>query len=334
MPFGLTNAPAVFQRLMQRVLDGLNPGDGPEFVEVYIDDILVFSCTMTEHVNHLCQVLERLRGAQLRLKPVKCHFLRQSIEYLGHVITPDGLKPSSKQVAAVHEFPVPENVTQVRQFLGLSSYYCRFINKFAEVALPLHALTRKNVEFEWTPDCQRAFETLKEKLIQAPVLAYPDFERSFVLETDASAKGLGAVLSQRQDDSQLHLVAYASRALSAPERNYGISELETLAVVWAIQHFHAYLYGHHVTVVTDHSAVCAILETPSPSGKHARGWLKIFSSGVGKVDIVYRPGHENSKADALSRNPLSSADGESGAEVQIAQVQLPTSDSPDISELL
>ena len=166
--------------------------------------------------------------------------------------------------------------------------------------------------------------------MQAPVLAYPDFERSFVLETDASVKGLGAVLSQKQDDSQLHLVAYASRALSTPERNYGISELETLAVVWAIQYFHAYLYGHKVTVITDHSAVRAILETPSPSGKHARWWLKIFSSGVGKVDIVYRPGRENLRADALSRNPMSSTDGRSDNGVQIASVRLPTDDSPDI----
>lgn len=119
--------------------------------------------------------------------------------------------------------------------------------------------------------------------MEAPVLTYPNFEHSFILETDASMKGLGAVLSQKSDDGRSHPIAYTSRALAAPEKNYGISALETLAVVWAIQHFHAYLYGHEVVVVTDHSAVRAILEVLSPSGKHARWWLKVFASGVGKV---------------------------------------------------
>jgi len=305
MPFGLTNAPAVFQRLMQKVLSGLNPDEGPDFVEVYIDDVLIFSRTMQDHLNHLRQVLERLRRAGLKLKPSKCHFIRQSVEYLGHVITPQGLKANPKQVSAVRDFPVPQSVTQVRQFLGLTSYYRRFVKQFAKIASPLHSLTRKDVMFDWTEECQIAFESLKEQLAQAPVLAYPDFERPFVLETDASVKGLGAVLSQQHNDHHLHPVAYASRSLSAPEKNYSITELETLAVVWAIQHYHPYLYGHEVTVVTDHSAVKAVLGTPSPSGKHARWWLKVFGSGVGQVHIVYRPGRENTRADALSRNPVS-----------------------------
>ena len=126
-----------------------------------------------------------------------------------------------------------------------------------------------------------------------PVLVYPNFDQSFVLETDASIKGLGTVLSQRQEDDQLHHVAFASCALSAAEKHYAITELETLAVVWAIQHFNAYLYGHEVTIITDHSAIKATLETPSPSGKHARWWLKVFSSGVGQVQMKYHPGREN-----------------------------------------
>ena len=123
--------------------------------------------------------------------------------------------------------------------------------------------------------------------MNAPVLVYPSFDCPFVLETDASVRGVGAVLSKKQSDQLLHPVAYASHALSAPEKNYTITELETLAVVWAIQHFRAYLYGHEVTVITDHSAVHAVLETPSPSGKHAQWWLRDFSSGIGKVMIVY-----------------------------------------------
>ena len=329
MPFGLTNAPAVFQRLMQQVLCGLNPEEGPGFVDVYIDDILIFSRTIEEHVAHLRQVFARIRAANLKLKPLKCHFLRRSIEYLGYVITPHGLQPNPQQVAAVQDFPVPENVSQVRQFIGLTSYYRRFINRFADTAAPLHGLTRKNAEFQWTPACQSAFEALKEKLVNAPVLVYPSFDRPFVLETDASVRGLGAVLSQKQSDQLLHPVAYASRALAAPEKNYAITELETLAVVWAIHHFRAYLYSHEVTVITDHSAVRAVLETPSPSGKHARWWLKVFSSGIGKVTIVYRPGRENGKADALSRN-LVTTQGEEEPETQVSQASC----YADISQLL
>ena len=299
MPFGLTNAPAVFQRLMQKVISGLNPVEGPDFVCVYIDDLLIFSCSLEEHLKHLRLVMNRLRQAKLKLKPTKCHFVRHSVEFLGHIITASGLHPNPKQIAAVQDFPRPQTIHQPRQYLGLTSYYRRFIGRFAKIAAPLYHLTKKEVKWEWSKECQLAFETLKQRLIQAPVLVYPDFEQKFILETDASLRGLGAVLSQMKE-GLLHPVSYASRSLSSPEKNYSISKLETLAVVWAIQHYRAYLYGHEVTVVTDHSAVKAILETPSPSGKHARWWLKVFGSGVKNVEIKYRPGRENVKADSLS----------------------------------
>ena len=167
-------------------------------------------------------------------------------------------------MTAVKDFPVPKNIQEVRQFIGLSSYYRRFIPHFASIAHPLHALTRKGVIFKWSAECQAAFQQLKKKLTEAPVLVYPSFEKPFVLETDASLKGLGAILAQVHGFEDLkisHPIAYASRALSPAERNYSISELETLAVVWAISHFRAYLYGHQVTVYTDHAAVKAILDT-------------------------------------------------------------------------
>ena len=267
MPFGLTNAPAVFQRLMERVLAGLNPEEGPNFVVVYIDDVLIFSRSLEEHFQHLRMVLRRIEEAGLKLKPSKCQFLRREVEYLGHLITPEGLQTNPRLVTAVKEFARPRNLQQLRRFVGLSSYYRRFIQGFSQIAQPLHALTRKGAEFRWTEECEQAMITLKARLISAPVLAYPSFDRPFVLETDASIVGLGAVLSQPQDDGQLHPVAYASRSLSAAERNYAITELETLAVVWAINHFHFYLYGHSVKVLTDHTAVKAILETPNPSGR-------------------------------------------------------------------
>ena len=198
MMFGLMNAPSVFQRLMTHVLMGLNPTDDSDFVAVHIDDVLIFSRTLEGHIEHLKLVITRLQEAGLKLKPIKCHFLREEVEYLGHVITPQGLKPTQKLTAAVAEFPVPKDLQELRHFLGLSSYYHRFIPQFARIAKPLHNLNRKDTAFLWGEDCQTAFVSLKEKLTQAPVLCYPCFCKLFVLETDASEGGLGAVLAQEQ----------------------------------------------------------------------------------------------------------------------------------------
>ena len=276
MPFRLTNAPAVFQRLMHHVISGLNAPDGKEFVTVYLDDILVFSSSLSDHFEHLQKVLSRLKSV---------------------------------------------------------NFYRRFLSGFAKIANPLHGLTTKNAPFDWTPKCETAFTTLKSKLITPPVLAYPNFEKDFTLETDASILDLGAVLAQLQEDSKSHPVAYASHALNRSEKNYSITELETLAVVWAITHFRAHLYGNNVKVVTDHSAVKSILETPNPTGKHARWWTKVFGSGVRSVSIVYRAGRENAVADALSRSPHDSPPTVGIAE---GETQVPSIDTTvaDIGSLL
>ena len=225
---------------------------------------------------------------------------------------------------------MPQNLKQLRQFLGLASYYRRFVADFSKLAQPLHRLTRKDISFEWDSVCQNAFELLKQKLIEAPVLAYPSFDKDFTLETDASTLGLGAILSQVQTDGRLHPVAYASRALSPQEANYSITELETLAVVWAITYFHTYLYGHSVTVYTDHTAVKAVLETPNPSAKHARWWTRVYGAGVKNVIIVYRSGRTNLPADALSRSPQGGAPdrGPGQDEIQVSSV------TSDVTSLL
>ena len=322
MPFGLTNAPAVFQRLMEQIVRGLNPEHGPDFVVAYIDDLLVFSETLEDHLEHLRRVLSRLMEVGLKLKPSKCKLVCGEVEYLGHVITPSGLQPNSRLVSAVREFPTPQNIQDMRRFLGLASYYRKFIAGFARIAQPLHRLTRKGADFHWSEECQSAFNELKQKLVTAPVLAYPLFDRAFTLETDASIRGLGAVLSQVQDDEQLHPIAYASRALNPQEANYSVTELETLGVVWAMSHFHHYLYGNAVTVCTDHSAVKEILGAPNPSGKHARWWMKVYGSGVRDLTIRYRAGRDNKNADALSRSPQEPAPGLDlmEGEVQVASV--------------
>ena len=222
MPFGLTNAPSTFQRLMQELLAGLNPPGGDAFVSVYIDDVLIYSRTMEDHLAHLRAVLGRLQEAGLKLKPAKCRFMCKEVEFLGHCITPMGLKTTPQLVTAILEFRRPTNARQTRQFLGLCSFYRRFIESFARIARPLHQLTKMGTTFHWTPECQAAFNTLKTKLCETPVLAYPAFDKDFVLETDASIDGIGAVLSQVQQDGCLHPVAFASRSLSSSERNYGI----------------------------------------------------------------------------------------------------------------
>ena len=239
------------------------------------------------------------------------------------MVTPEGLKVNHRLTEAVWEFPHPTDVTEVCRFLGLASYYRRFIKQFAKIAEPLRALTCKGVEFKWTTACQESMDQLKQMLVSSPVLAYPSFKKPFQLETDASVKGIGAVLSQQQDDQKFHPVAFASRSLTAAERNYSITELETLAVVWAVDHFHPYLYGNSVTIVTDHAAVRAVLQTSNPSGKHARWWTKVYGTGVEDVKIVYRAGKLNQCADALSRAPLPGAppEGIGEDEVQIAIVQ-------------
>ena len=225
------------------------------------------------------------------------------MEYLGHVLTPDGLKPNPALVSAVREFPVPTCLKELRRFLGLASYYRRFIPKFASIAQSLHHLTCKDVPFIWTEAATSAFQELKERLTTSPVLAYPSFDQDLVLETDASISGLGAVLAQVQSDGKLHPIAYASRSLSPPEKNYSVTELETLAVVWAMSNFHYYLYGHRVKVYTDHTAVRAVLDAPNLTGKHARWWTRVYGKGVKEVQIVYRAGKDNKSADALSRAP-------------------------------
>ena len=333
MPFGLCNAPAVFQRLMQRVVMGLNPEDGSAFVSVYLDDVLVFSRTLEDHLKQLDLVISRLKEVGLKLNPSKCYFMRKEVAYLGHVITSSGLKPNLQRIEAVKKYHPPKDVKELRRFLGLVSYYRQFIYGFAKIAHPLHNLTKKEQKFNWNGECQKAFDTLVLKLTQAPVLAYPQFNKSFVLETDASVTGLGAVLSQEQDDGQLHPVAYASRALSPNEKNYAITELETLAVVWAFSHFHAYLYGHEVLVFTDHTAVKTILENPSKSGKHARWWTKVYGSGIAKIEIRYRLGKENLNADALSRIPTACNTDDSPVPVLTVQVDENISEQ-NISQLL
>ena len=229
-------------------------------------------------------------------------FSREQVPYLGYVMSKRGIQVDPSKTDKVRNFPTPTDPTSVRSFVGLASYYRRFVPNFAAIATPLHHLTKKDVKFKWSNECEQAFCRLKSLLTEAPILAYPRFggEEHFLLETDASGVGLGAVLSQEQSDGKYHPVAYASRSLQPNEKNYPISELETLAIVWAVKYFRAYLLGHPCTVLTDHAACLSLLNTPRPSAKLAR-----WAMAIQEMDLLikHRSGRSNAGADALSRHP-------------------------------
>ena len=303
MSFGLCNAPSTFERLMERVLEGLHW----ETLLVYLDDIIVWGRTLSEAVARLETVLQRLRSAGLKAKPSKCDLFKTSVHYLGHVVSPDGVATEPEKVAAVKEWPTPKSVRELRSFLGLASYYRRFIHFFANRAKPLHRLLEKGKVFDWTADCQSAFDDLKGCLTSAPILAYPRMEGEFVLDTDASGFAIGAVLSQRQD-GELRVIGYASRTLSKAQRNYCVTRRELLAVVAFLKYYRHYLYGRKVRVRTDHGALRWLINFKDPEGQLAR-WLEVLSSY--DLELEHRPGNIHRNADSMSRRPCSQCGRES-----------------------
>ena len=250
MPFGLTNAPSSFQRLMACVLSGLTS----EQCLIYIDDIIVFSATFSEHLVRLRKVFQRVQDAGLKLKASKCRFVQPKVCYLGNIVSADGVEPDPAKIQAVIDYPVPTNVKELRQFLGLANYYRRFVQDYSRIASALFKLTQKAVHhsFNWTEQCTVAFKELKKKLTTPPILAFPRFDREFLLATDASDSAIGAVLSQVHDNGTEKVIAYWSRQLSKAERNYSTIEREALAIVKAVKEFYPYLYGHEFVLQTDH----------------------------------------------------------------------------------
>ena len=248
MPFGLCGAPAPFQRLMEILLAGLTW----ESCLVYLDDIIVFSRTFEEHLGRLDSVLSRIRNGGLKLKVKKCTFCAPQVKYLGHVVSKEGLRPDEDKVSAVLKFPVPQDLTQLRSFLGLIGYYRRFIQDFSTHAEPLYRLSKKNIPFVWGNEQEKAFSSMKKALTSSPVLQFPDFSLPFFVQTDASDKGFGAVLGQMRNGSEV-VVAYASKAIGATQINWSTIEKEAFAIVWAVKYFRHYLYGRSFTIYTDHN---------------------------------------------------------------------------------
>ena len=289
MPFGLTNAPAVFMDLMNRVCKPYLD----KFVIVFIDDILIYSKSKEEHEEHLKAILELLKNEKLYAKFSKCDFWIRKVQFLGHVIDSQGLHVDPAKIEAIKDWETPKTPTEIRQFLGLAGYYRRFIEGFSKIANPLTKLTQKNQKYEWGEKQEFAFQLLKQKLCSAPILALPEGMENFVVYCDASYKGLGAVLMQKEK-----VIAYASRQLKVHEKNYTTHDLELGAVVFALKIWRHYLYGTKCTVYTDHKSLQHILDQKELNMRQRR-WLELLSDY--DCEIRYHPGKANVVADALSR---------------------------------
>ena len=292
MPFGLTGAPNTFQRLMDHLFQGL------KFVLVYLDDIVVFSETITEHINHLYQVFNILIAANLKLNLEKCQLGREQIDFLGHHIDAHGISPDKTLIEKVQNFAVPTSIKQVQSFLGLASYYRKFIKNFSHIARPLTQLLQKDIKFCWNETHQESFETLKMWLVTPPILIYPDISKPFIVQTDASKFAIGGILSQLDENGYDHPIAYISRTLNKAEKNYSTIERECLAIVHACENFRHFLYGSAVTIITDHAPLQWLSSHKNTSSRLLRWALRLQDL---KMNITYKPGRKHTNADALSR---------------------------------
>jgi len=301
MPFGLTAAPATFQRLMDTVLKGLLWKN----VMVYLDDIIIYSKSWRDHVQALDDVFRRLRAANLKASASKCALGQTEMQYLGDLVTRDGILPDASNVQAVMDAAAPKTVRDVRSFLGMANYYSQFVEGFAAIARPLYRLTKKDTPFQWTDDCEDSFQALREALVSAPVLRRPDSALPYILQTDWSPVAIGAVLTQIGADKEEHPVAFASRVLRGPELKYAATEGECFAVVHFIEHFRPYLHGAHFTVQMDHWALKWLMSNEHRNGRLARWALKMQEYNF---DVLHRKGALNANADAMSRPPIAQAE--------------------------
>ena len=303
MPYNLCNAPATFQQLMQNCLGELNL----TYVLIYLDDIIVFSQMEEEHLTWLQAVFKWFWEHGLKLKPSKCHFLQKEITFLGHRVSEEGMKLGDDGLKGIAEMAALMNYTEVRRFLGATGFFWHFIKNYAHIVKPLNDLLEADASklkaqpVELPPEALEAFNTLKMKCMTALVLAFADFEKPFLLETNASSDGLGAVLSQKQTDDKYHLVAYASQELKRGEKKYHSSKLEFLALKWAVtDQFKEYLWYKPFTVCMDNNPLTYVMTTPNPD---AIGHWWVAALARYDMMIEYLKGSDNKVADVLSRIP-------------------------------
>ena len=304
LPFGLTNGPSTFQQYINDVLwDFLN-----DFCQAYLDDILIYSKTRREHRQHVAKVLSRLRDAGLQVDIKKCEFDVQETAFLGVIVSGEGLRMDPQKVEAIANWKTPSNLKEVQGFVGFANFYRRFIRDFSKLVKPLVALTRKEAPFVWSSDCTQAFESVKNQVTAAPILKHFDPRRQAILETDASDYVTGGILSQYNDDHVLHPVAFYSRSMVPAECNYHIYDKELLAIIRCLEHWRPELECTDlpIQIFTDHQALKTFMENKELTRRQAR-YLDILSEF--NFQIVFRPGRNNSKADALTRMPDSTPVG-------------------------
>ena len=291
---------------MDEILSGI-PG-----VICYIDDILITGSNDAEHFERLEEVLKRLQQHGLRLKKEKRRFMQPSVEYLGHLVDAVGIRPLPSKLEAIVNAPAPVNVQQLRAFLGLLNYYSKFVANLSTVLNPLNRLLGQNVKWKWTAECNHAFTSAKEKLVSSTVLAHYDTTPPIKLAADASAYGVGAVISHVYRDGSEKPVAFASRTLTPSKRNYAQIEKEALALIYGVKYFHQYLYGRRFTLITDHQPLLKILGpktgVPSLAAARLQRWALLLSAYC--YDIEYKPTREHSHADGLSRLPCTATERE------------------------
>ena len=288
MPQGLKNAANSFQALMDVILRGIQY----KYILGYIDDLIIFSSTFELHLQHLEEVFRRIRGAGLKFKASKAKFAVPQVTFLGHILSDKGISPNPDKASVIGSYPVPKKLKHLRSFIGMCGFYRKHIPNFGLIARPLYDLTKAGVQFVWSKECQEAFDRLKSELSSDNVLTYPNFQKRFILSTDASNVAIAAVLSQEDDHGVVRPVAYAGRSISSAERNYDTTQQELLAVVWGVNHFRVYLEGNEFDIYTDHSALQWILGQKQLQGRLARWALSLqgYSYKVhhikGKLNIV------------------------------------------------
>ena len=296
MPFGIAAAPATFQKLMNKVLGEMN---GIEAM-VYLDDILIFSKNKQDHYKRIRNIFKRIEAAGLKINPNKCHFMKETIQFLGHTIDKNGIKTNEKKIMAIKNFDRPKCIKVLRSFLGLSNYYRRFIKDYTKYSKILESLCGSNQKkLIWTDECEQAFIMLKNELTKTPVLSFPDFSKEFILDTDASFDRIGAVLAQVDDNGNERVIAYGSKAMNKHELGYCITRKELLAIVYFTEHFKHYLYGKKFNLRTDHKAIVFMLKTKKAITPQFQTWMNHLSSLDMKME--YRKGENHTNADALSR---------------------------------
>ena len=278
LPFGLSNAVSAFQRQMEAILEGLSNS------KVYLDDIMTHSKSFDDHLIHLELVFKRLEKANLKIKPSKCLFAARETKFLGFDVSSYGIRPCEDKLEAVKKYPVPHNQKTVKRFLGLASYYRKFIRNYSSIVEPINRLLKKNTKFVWSNECQEAFNILINKLINPPILVYPDYNKEFYLTVDASCSGVGGV-SQIDEKGDEKAIGYASRGLSDAEKNYSATEFEACAVVWDIDFFRHYLYGHKFVIWSDHNPLQYMDNTKNKTTKVNRWRLELSEY---KFEIKYK----------------------------------------------